>query len=143
MYRFANKKRLDMARTILLADDDDDLRDQTASFLRDEGYRVITARDGVEAIEVLASGPVDFLLLDMKMPRADGLAVLRYLRTNRQLARVPVIVLTAAPAQVPAGVRAMGKPVPFDQLLLAVEVGLAQPRETAAPAARAAPGPAR
>jgi CheY-like chemotaxis protein len=132
-----------MARTILLADDDDDLRDQTASFLREEGYRVTTARDGVEAMAILGSGLVELLLLDMKMPRADGLAVLRYLRSNRQLARVPVIVLTAAPAQVPAGVRAMGKPVPLDLLLGAVEAALSQPREPVAVADRAAPGPAR
>ncbi len=77
---------------VLVCDDDDLVRDSVADQLAFDGYSVVTAHDGAKALELVESAPVDAVLLDLMMPRMDGLGVLREL--SRAHADLPVIVMT-------------------------------------------------
>ena len=77
---------------ILVADDEPNLRRVLTAILRREGYEVVQAADGAEAIDLLAE-PVDVVITDLKMPRVDGMDVLRH--ASAQLPHVPVIMITA------------------------------------------------
>jgi CheY-like chemotaxis protein len=93
------KRRLTMARasdkTILVVDDEPDVRNFLATCLEDAGFKVETAKDGVEALERVAQSVPDLITLDMVMPRQSGVRVMRELRANDRTAHVPVIVITA------------------------------------------------
>ncbi|HLG04659.1 MAG TPA: response regulator, partial [Gemmatimonadales bacterium] len=65
------------------------------SILERDGYRVSEAADGLEALESVEAGQFDLMLLDIDMPRLDGLGVLEELRARIRTAGVPVVVLTA------------------------------------------------
>lgn len=80
---------------ILVVDDDDAIRTMVERVLRRERYHVESARDGHEAIEKLSRNDYSTILLDLMMPRVDGLGVLRYLEQERQAPRPAVIVMTA------------------------------------------------
>src|SRR6187401_2426923 len=77
---------------ILVADDEPNLRRVLTAILRREGYDVLQAADGSEAIDLLAE-PLDVVITDLKMPRVDGMEVLRH--ASAQLPNVPVIMITA------------------------------------------------
>jgi two-component system, OmpR family, KDP operon response regulator KdpE len=77
---------------ILLVDDDTSLLVVLAEQLRDDGYEVATARDGGEALRRLEAGWPDLILLDLMMPRVDGLALARQIKAGADL---PIIVLSA------------------------------------------------
>ncbi len=77
---------------ILVVDDDREIRDLVAKFLGRHGYRVSTARDGVEMFKVLDGWRVDLVVLDLMLPGEDGLSLCRRLRAA---STVPVIMLTA------------------------------------------------
>ena len=77
---------------ILLVDDDANLLVVLAEQLHDDGYEVSTARDGQEALRRLEAGWPDLILLDLMMPRVDGLAVAREIKAAADL---PIIVLSA------------------------------------------------
>ncbi len=83
-----------MKKTILLADDDPEMRAEISDILKDEGYDVLTAADGKEAIDTLKKQNVNLLLLDLKMPVINGYEVLRAL--EKEHIRVKTIVLTAS-----------------------------------------------
>jgi CheY-like chemotaxis protein len=80
---------------ILVADDDPLVTDILRHKLSSRGYRVTVAADGREALERIAQGRPDAILLDAMMPMVDGYEVLRRLRADPALAAVPVIMLTA------------------------------------------------
>jgi DNA-binding response OmpR family regulator len=86
-----------MAR-ILLVDDEKDLVWAVRHSLSDEGYEVLTAYDGVEALTVARRHPPDLVILDVVMPRLDGLQVCRRLRRDPVLATVPILFLTVRSA---------------------------------------------
>jgi two-component system response regulator MtrA len=77
---------------ILLIEDDPSIREVTAIGLRAAGFTVATAPDGVAGIERFRSEPVDLVLLDIMLPRLDGLEVCRQIR---QTSTIPVVMLTA------------------------------------------------
>ncbi|MGE3285570.1 MAG: response regulator transcription factor [Pseudonocardia sp.] len=79
--------------TVLLAEDDTAIADPLSRALQREGYRVVTAADGVAALDLAREGPVDLLVLDLGLPGMDGLEVCRRLRTS--LPDLPVLMLTA------------------------------------------------
>lgn len=81
--------------TILIADDDDDVRELVAFRLGRAGYRTISARDGREALGRALNESPDLCVLDVAMPGADGLEVTRALRANPATHAIPVILLTA------------------------------------------------
>ncbi len=82
-----------MSARILVADDEQNIRKVLSATLRREGYEVLTASDGEEAIELLSSGTVQVVVTDLKMPKLDGLAVLQYAKEHH--AQVPIIIITA------------------------------------------------
>jgi DNA-binding response OmpR family regulator len=78
--------------TILLVDDEDSIQKLLAYPLEREGFRVLQARDGEEALERFASERVDLVVLDLMLPKLDGLEVCKRLRA---ISEVPIIMLTA------------------------------------------------
>ena len=85
-----------MAR-ILVVDDEPDLRRYLSDELRDEGHQVDMAADGVEAMLRVIDGGVDAVLMDIRMPRLDGLNALRLMR--RMQPGLPVIMFTGQAGQ--------------------------------------------
>ncbi len=82
-------------RTVLLVDDEPNLR-ETISFILDmEGYRVVTAVDGIEGLEKLREHRPRAVLLDAMMPRLDGFEMCRQVKADPELATTTVIMLTA------------------------------------------------
>jgi CheY-like chemotaxis protein len=81
----------DRPRRILVVDDDAAITSSFEKILRGEGYDVATATDGVEAIELAREHPFDFVLLDLVMPRMDGLTTLHHLNTVAPQARVVIL----------------------------------------------------
>ena len=82
--------------TVLLAEDDADIRDLIAFRLDRAGYTVRAVGDGVAALAAVEAGGVDLALLDVQMPGLTGLQVCRRLRANPATSDLPVIVVTAA-----------------------------------------------
>jgi type IV pilus assembly protein PilB len=80
---------------LLVADDDPQMRRLIRSILEREGYNVTEAADGLDALDQVEAHPFDLMLLDIDMPRLDGLGVLEELRARIKTSGVPVIVLTA------------------------------------------------
>ena len=78
--------------TILLVDDDEAVRKLLSYPLERDGYEVIQAADGVEALERFGESPVDLVVLDLMLPKLDGLEVCKQLRARSS---VPIIMLTA------------------------------------------------
>ncbi len=78
--------------TILLVDDEDSIQTLLAFPLQRDGYTVVQARDGEEALRLFQTEPVDLVVLDIMLPRVDGLEVCRRLRAE---STVPIIMLTA------------------------------------------------
>ncbi len=78
---------------VLVAEDDRRVRDALVRTLRFEGYEVCTAGDGQEAIDLAATDPPDLVVLDVMMPRLDGLTACRRLRTRYP--SLPILLLTA------------------------------------------------
>lgn len=78
--------------TVLVCDDDRAILESIRIYLANEGYHVLTASDGAEAIEVLEANEVHCLVLDIMMPKMDGLTALRKIREENNL---PVILLSA------------------------------------------------
>jgi two-component system, OmpR family, response regulator ChvI len=81
-----------MQKTIALVDDDQNILTSVSMALEAEGYRVVTYRDGEEALSGLTTAPPDLAILDIKMPRMDGMELLQRLRKDSQL---PAIFLTS------------------------------------------------
>jgi CheY-like chemotaxis protein len=80
---------------VLVADDDEHIRFQVEQVLRQRGYSVETANDGKDAFSRALAKPPDLLITDVMMPKLDGWALVRELRTRLKLAELPVIFLTA------------------------------------------------
>ena len=81
-----------MSHAIALVDDDENILASLSAALEDEGYKVDTYADGVEALDGIGRRPVDLAILDIKMPRMDGMELLGSLRQSNDL---PVIFLTS------------------------------------------------
>ena len=99
--------------SVLVVDDDKDIRESLAQVLADEGFRVKVAANGLEALEEIARTPPDVVLLDLMMPIVTGWEVLD--RLARAGSKVPVIVLSACDAQVCVDV--IRKPIELSNLL--------------------------
>src|SRR5215472_17164450 len=81
---------------ILLVDDFDDAREMYAEFLAATGHSVISASDGEQALEAAARHPFDLIILDIALPRLDGISVIRTLRRWPQTKLTPIITLSAS-----------------------------------------------
>ena len=83
-----------MPLRVLIADDEEDLVEVLRDRLEACGFTVLTASNGREALQILATEPVDGLFLDVKMPEVDGLAVVEAIRRDDQ--QLPIIVISAS-----------------------------------------------
>ncbi|MCX8032155.1 MAG: response regulator [Thermoleophilia bacterium] len=81
------------ARTLLVVDDSPTMRKMVMACLG-PSYNYVQAASGLEAIEKLALGTVDLIVLDINMPDMHGLQFLRFLRDNMSLSHIPVVILT-------------------------------------------------
>ena len=80
---------------IVLADDEQQVRDMVAFKLKASGHRVLPARDGGEAMALVAAESPDLIILDIMMPVLDGFEVLHRLKADPALQAIPVIILSA------------------------------------------------
>jgi len=85
----------DDVRTVLVADDDEDILQLVSFRLERAGYNVVTASDGAKAIAAAREHHPDLAVLDVMMPGMNGYEVTRALRADEQTAAIPVILLTA------------------------------------------------
>jgi len=120
-----------MARTILIADDEQGIRDSLRKLLEFESYRVILAEDGPSALDLVRDELVDLVLLDIKMPGMDGLEVLEKIHADHP--ELPVVIIsghgtiqTAVDATRLGAFDFIEKPVDADRILLVIRNGLAQ-----------------
>lgn len=116
--------------TVLVIEDHPDQRDLLAIVLQREGYRVVTASNGVEALEKLESENVQIALSDIMMPKMDGFELIKQVRSNPSLKSIYLILITA---RIQEGDRVRGldlgaddyitKPFSFSELLARIRVG--------------------
>ncbi|MDZ4263833.1 MAG: Hpt domain-containing protein [Pseudomonadota bacterium] len=111
-------------KTVMVVDDSVTVRKVTSRFLEREGFRVIAAKDGVEALQLLQDHMPDVMLLDIEMPRMDGFEVAKNIRTSSRLKDLPIIMITSRTGEkhreraFSLGVnKYMGKPYQEDLLL--------------------------
>jgi len=114
-----------MNRRILLVDDEPDVLDFLSAELEDHGYEVGTAPDGVEAVLKVMGGGFKVVLMDIRMPKLDGINALRIIR--RANPSIPVVMLTGqagqgdmAEATRLGAYACLSKPVAMNQLLSAL-----------------------
>ena len=79
---------------ILLVEDEDILRDRYTEYLNSQGFEVRAAADGKEAVELTKTFDYHLMLLDIRLPKIDGLEVLKFVKSDPSLAREKVILLT-------------------------------------------------
>jgi CheY-like chemotaxis protein len=85
-----------MSHEVLIVEDDSPLREALSQVLSDEGYELLTARDGLEAVNCLKKGNrPDVILLDLSMPVVNGWEFRMFQKRDPELARIPVVIITA------------------------------------------------
>jgi DNA-binding response OmpR family regulator len=121
-------------RTMLVVDDEKTVRDSLRFLLEREGYKVVVARDGIEAITVAAQQPIDGAMIDVHMPVMNGIEICRALQQQAALAGRAVAVwmmsgartAQATQAAAEAGALALlGKPFDYKALLARFEAHFA------------------
>jgi len=90
-----NHGSFDMAKKILVVDDEPDVVSLLTLMLKSKGYEVVSAGDGQEAIAKARSENPDLILLDIMLPRLDGYKVARMLKFDENFSHIPIIMLTA------------------------------------------------
>ena len=122
--------------TVMVVDDSLTVRKVTGRLLAREGYQVILAKDGVEALELLLDVVPDVMLVDIEMPRMDGFDLTRNIRADAHLKDIPIIMITSRTADkhrnyaFEIGVNQyLGKPYQEDELLQFVAEYVARQRE--------------
>ncbi len=108
------------APTIVVAEDDDELRDVIADLLEGAGYDVIPARNGKQVADYLDSvaDPPAAILLDLLMPLVSGWELLRWLRAHPRWSTIPVVIMTGVSRDRPTGVAGvLKKPFRVNDLL--------------------------
>jgi CheY-like chemotaxis protein len=79
----------------MIADDAADAREMYAQYLVQQGYRVVTAADGADALMSARTCPPDIILMDLHMPRVDGWEAIRQLKSDPRTASIPVVAVSA------------------------------------------------
>ncbi len=83
------------APTAIIVDDSLSVRRSLTLFMEDSGFKVRAARDGIEAIDILEGLKPDILLVDMEMPRMNGIELTAYVRSQETIADIPIIMITS------------------------------------------------
>lgn len=89
------RARIESKSTILVVDDSVTVRKVTSRFLERQGFNVMVAKDGIDAIDILQDTTPDMILLDIEMPRMDGFEVATQVRHNTHLKHIPIIMITS------------------------------------------------
>ncbi len=115
-----------MNKVVLLVDDDTDLRELYRMAFEMVDFETIRACNGAEAIEILKQSLPDAVVLDISMPRVSGLKVIEYLREERSIADLPIVVVTAYPylaetSVVSGATHTLMKPVAIQKLVSLVD----------------------
>ena len=137
IYAMAETARLaqqsEALKTVMVVDDSVTVRKVTTRFLEREGYNVITAKDGVDALRILQDEIPDVMLLDIEMPRMDGFEVAKNIRMTARWQAIPIIMITSRTGEkhrehaLSLGVdRYMGKPYQEETLLEGIQELLAK-----------------
>jgi DNA-binding response OmpR family regulator len=115
-------------KTVMIIEDEPDAAEMFAEMMRVNGFRVLKMFSSTPAIPMIAQEKPDLIILDVMMPDVSGLEVLRYMRREPELAKIPVIVVSAKsmPSDIKTGLDAgasiyLTKPVGFRDLKQAVE----------------------
>ena len=126
----------EVSQTAIIVDDSITIRKVTERMLIRNGFNVLTAKDGIEALTVLKENKVDVMLLDNEMPRMDGFELATYLRNDSQYQTMPIIVITSRTGQKhkeraeSIGIdHYLGKPYQEVELLNIIQDTLAEPKE--------------
>jgi DNA-binding response OmpR family regulator len=124
------------ARTILVVDDEEDIRAVLEARLVTSGFLVRTAANGMDALDSIRSDPPDLIVLDIMLPDIDGFGVCALVKRDQRLSRIPIILLTARtqPRDRETGTSLgadafLNKPFKPDELLTEVRRILDTPRE--------------
>ena len=123
-----------MRKKILIVDDDPDQREMIRSSLKEAGFEISTATNGVEGLEKARSGSPDLIILDVMMPKMDGFAVCVTLREDDATASIPILMLTGLCSYISqltgfesGATDYLVKPFESEQLVSKVEALLCQP----------------
>ena len=81
-------------KTILVVDDEQDVRSYLAAVLGDAGYETVTAANGQEAMEKVKAGAPDLISLDVTMPEKTGVRFYREMREDEALGKIPIVIVT-------------------------------------------------
>jgi CheY-like chemotaxis protein len=110
-------------RTILVVDDDDNVRNMLCTVLAAEGFHAIGAFDGLDALQRLRrDGPPALILIDLMMPRMNGEGLIRAMQEDPSMAGIPVVIVSGQqqrrdPDSCPRVDACLNKPIELDELL--------------------------
>ena len=117
--------------TIMVVDDSITIRKVTTRFLERNNFKVVTAKDGVDAVQKLQDFTPDIILLDIEMPRMDGYELATHVRNNARLKDIPIIMITSRTGDkhrqraMDIGVQQyLGKPYNESELLAHIQTGI-------------------
>ncbi|MFC1707730.1 PleD family two-component system response regulator, partial [Planctomycetota bacterium] len=102
------------SKKVLVVDDEADVRTFLVAVLEKHGYESRTAEDGLRALEVVREERPDLIILDLQMPHQTGTGFCRQLQRNKELARIPIIVVSGLPGRdvaLPKPVAVFDKPI--------------------------------
>ncbi len=83
-----------MAKTILIVDDSESIREVVSFTLENEGYNVLVAIDGKDALKFLDGTQIDLIITDLHMPNMDGIGLIKEVRTMADYQHIPILFLT-------------------------------------------------
>lgn len=114
-------------KTVLIIDDEQDVLTYLTALLEDNGFAVVTAKNGAEAMEKVKAAPPDLVTLDITMPEQSGVRFYRNMKESDQYKGIPIIIITGVSGdferfistrkQVPAPEGYIQKPIDNDKLL--------------------------
>ncbi len=117
-----------MEKQILIVDDCGTTRKLLSYIVRERGYRILCASNGIEALEKIATNPVDLIITDLNMPQMDGIELVRNIRDNEAYKEIPIIMVTTEAGEedkeisLKAGVTSfLVKPITPKRLLYEIE----------------------
>ena len=111
---------------VMIADNDEDERCLLKAVMKLKGFKVVEAANGQDAIDLATLATPDLLLIDLRLPRVSGLAVIRQIRNQAQLRRLKLMTVSLSasggkPAQVPGCTAHFEKPVELHQLVSLID----------------------
>jgi len=83
-----------MAKSVLIVDDSESIREVVSFTLENEGYNVLIANDGTDALSFLNGNPIDLIITDLHMPQMDGISLIKEVRKMDTYQRIPILFLT-------------------------------------------------